>query len=47
LRDPAFQLHIYDFEEYMMLTNGIAAELDIYISILTNVGLDGMTGEHN
>jgi hypothetical protein len=26
-----------------MLTSGIAAELDIYISILTNVGLDGMT----
>jgi hypothetical protein len=43
--DPAFQLHTYDFEVCMISTGSIFAELDIYIFVLTNVGLDEMTGE--
>jgi hypothetical protein len=37
------QLHTYDTKEDMILISSTITELNIYISILTGVELDGMT----
>jgi hypothetical protein len=45
--DPAFQPHTYDSRKNTILISGTVAELSICISVLTGVGLDGMTGNRD